>query len=204
MSTANNKQHPKTSRKDRNKSMKIEKNPKHTSIIPEITPLCFASVKVLSFSSSCRTRSFITHNKHILFLVTPQTLLLCQLLCNQPRKNISSPKRLCSRCVSVPSSRPKKKKKISPINCYGRPKIAHPSVVFLHLQSSLAAQEWLLLEVAWKDKKNKVQKKPFYPKGSTITFQDNTWGTLFTFTLVWVMNYMRVHKIKGELCFQPN
>ena len=106
--TTNNKQHPKTSRKDRNKSMKIEKNPKHTPIIPEITPLRFASVKVLSFSSSCRTRSFITHNKHILFLVTPQTLLLCQLLYNQPRKNISSPKRLCSRCVSVPSSRPKK------------------------------------------------------------------------------------------------
>ena len=68
--TTNNQQHPKTSRKDRNKSMKVEKNPKHTPIIPEITPLCFASVKVLSFSSSCRTRSSVTNHKHVIFPIT--------------------------------------------------------------------------------------------------------------------------------------
>ena len=68
--TTNNQQHPKTSRKDRNKSMKVEKNPKHTPIIPEITPLGFASIKVLSFSSSCRTRSSVTNHKHVIFPIT--------------------------------------------------------------------------------------------------------------------------------------
>ena len=58
MSTTNNKQHPKTSRKSRNNSMIAKKNWKHMPIMLEITPLqqCWLGFKLFSKAAHLQTR----------------------------------------------------------------------------------------------------------------------------------------------------
>ena len=176
MSTANNKQ-PTTS-KDQQKRQKQKqesrKEPKTYANIPKITHLCFASIKVLSFSSSCRTRSSVTSHKHALFPIT-QKLSLVSL---QPLKEKSPLSPLASPLsyiyppvtaqknifffffyamlvppllqpfvlfIAPTSSLPS----LLPIPS-GRPEQLTHQLFFLHLPSSLAAQERLILRVARK------------------------------------------------------